>query len=155
MIGRIALNNIFQKLILKTRDKKFLEKINRNLPLAESLFATSLYIIANERNKDIPKERKVALNWQTIIGGGLGALLSKSIDGFANKHKNKICLHLEKMNIHDSKKIIAGTRIAVPLIITTFISRYFMSTISTPASTFLAHIQRNNKVSKNTLDKTI
>lgn len=145
MINRIASSNGFQKFIYKTKDKKFLEKMNRNLPLAESLLATSLYLGANELNKKIPKERKVALNWQTAIGGITGILLSKSIDSWASKHKNKICTELEKLNIKDSKKVVTGARIAVPLIITTFISRYLMSTLSTPASTFIAHIQRNNK----------
>lgn len=155
MINKIALNNKFQTFISKTKDKKFLEKMNRNLPLTESLFATSLYIIANETNKSIPKERKVALNCQTAIGGILGLTLSKSVDSWANKHKNKICVELEKLNMKDSKKIVTGARIAVPLIITTFISRYLMSTLSTPLSTFIAHIQRNNKSSKNTIDKLV
>ena len=55
MISKIALSNRFQKIISKTKNKEYLEKLNRNLPLAESVLATSLYIVANETNKSIPK----------------------------------------------------------------------------------------------------
>lgn len=147
MITKIGLNKNFQNFILKTKDKKFLDKMNRNLPIYEALLATSFYIVANETNKNIPKERKTSLNWQTIIGGVTGVTIAKGLDSWANKHKNKICLELEKLNIKNSKKIISGTRIAVPLIITSFTTRYLMSTLSVPLSILITHIQ--NKFTKN------
>lgn len=145
MISKITLSNKFQTFINKTKDKKFSEKINRNLPLYESAFATSCYLVANQTNSSIPKERKASLNYQTAIGGILGIAVSKSLDSWTNNHKNKICNELEKMNIPNSKKILTGARIAVPLIITTFTTRYLASYFSIPISTFLAHIQRKYK----------
>lgn len=142
MIGKITMSNTFQSFIRKTKDKKFLEKINRSLPLYESGFATGCYLIANQTNSKIPKERKTSLNYQTIIGGTTGIVLSKGLDSWANKHKVKICNELEKLKINNSEKILKGTRIAVPLIITTFISRYVMSFLSVPISTLITDFQR-------------
>lgn len=142
MITKIGLNNNFQKFILKTKDKKFLDKMNRNLPIYESLSATAMYLVANEANKKIPKERKSSLNWQTLLGGGASLFLSKSVDSWSTKHKNKVCDELKKLNIKDSEKIIAGTRIAIPIIITSFISRYLVSTLSVPVSILIAKNSR-------------
>ena len=148
MIRRISLNKTFQNFILKTKDKKFLEKIDRNLPIYEALFATTIYLASNELNTKIPKERKSSLNWQTAIGGFTGATIAKSLDSWANKHKNKICEELKRLNIKNSEKLLTGTRIAVPLIITSFTTRYLMSTLSVPLSIMVAKLQRDSKNKK-------
>lgn len=148
MIEKISLSKTFQNFISKTKDKKFLEKINRNLPIYEAVFATGIYLISNEMNTKIPKERKTSLNWQTVIGGVTGITIAKSLDSWANKHKNKICEELKRLNIKNSEKILTGTRIAVPLIITSFTTRYLMSTLSVPLSLIMAKFQRDSKNKK-------
>ena len=86
MIERIGKSKLVQNIIKKTSDKKFMEKIDRTLPLWESGIATGWYCLASETDPGIPKERKPALLAQTLIGGLMGLTLSRSVDTFVNNH---------------------------------------------------------------------
>lgn len=133
---KIAKNKYVQKFINKTKNKKFYDSFNRNIPIVETAFSGMCYCGAIYTNKKLDKNRKPALYWQTILGCLFGMTISKCIDNSINSFKNNICNSLKnKSNIKHVDKIINGFRIAIPLITVATITRFAIPTLLVPLST--------------------
>lgn len=133
---RIATNKYVQNFINKTKNKKFYDSFNRNIPIIETAFSGICYCGAIYTNNNLDKNRKPALYWQTILGCMFGMTISKCIDNSINSFKNNICDSLKnKSNIKNIEKIITGFRIAIPLITVASITRFAIPTLLVPLST--------------------
>ena len=145
----IAINKYIQGFIKKTKDKKFYDSFNRNIPIIETAFSGICYCGAIYTNNNLEKDRKPALYWQAILGCLFGMTISKGIDNSINNFKNNICENLKnKNNIKNVDKIITGFRIAIPLITVATITRFAIPTILVPISTKIEERRKhalNNK----------
>lgn len=127
-------------------NKKQYDKINNIIfPIGESLFAGSMYSYFIDKNKNIEKERKPALQYQNIICTLGGIFLSNTINKSIQKHQEGIVESLKEMNLSNGEKLINGLRIAMPIIIFTSIIRFFIPVISTPISSKITEIQKREK----------
>jgi len=144
----IALNKSVQRFVKKTENKAFSLKIDRNLPLIESLFAGTVYCGAIYLQNNIPKERKPSLMFQTIIGTIAGISISKYLDNLINRHKENLCNELKTRKLPNIDNIIKGTRIMTPLIITTLVTRYAIPVATVPISSWLNKVRKNKNENK-------
>ena len=143
MIERIATSQRMQRLISKTSNPKFYEKLNNNLPMLETTIATIAYSASIALNNKIEKERKPSMQYQNIICGTSGIILSSKVNKFINKHKVGICNELAKRNIDKVNNIIKGFQVALPLIIFSTILRFIIPVISVPISTKIEEIRKD------------
>ena len=140
----IATNKYIQSFINKTKDKKFYDSFNRNIPIIETAFSGVCYCGAIYINNNLDKDRKPSLYWQSILGCLFGMTISKWIDNSINSFKNNICENLKnKNNIKNVNKIITGFRIAIPLITVATITRFAVPTILVPLSTKFEEYRKN------------
>lgn len=129
-------------------NEKIYDKVNNViLPIGETTIATGLYSYFIEKNKDIEKERKPALQYQNIICGVAGATLANGVNSSIQKHQAEIIKSLRRNgNIKNPEPLINGLKIAMPVIVFTSIIRFLIPVISTPISSKIHEIQqRKNK----------
>ena len=145
----IATNKLVRRLIDKTQNNpKFYKRLNENLPILETVVATTCYSIAIDNNRKIEKDRKPAMHYQNWICGASGIILGSTLNKTIDKYKTGICKHLEnKTNIPKLHNTIKGVQVAVPLVIFSFFLRFIMPVVSTPISTYIerARNKNNNK----------
>lgn len=143
----IATNKLVRKLIDHTQNSpKFYKKINNNLPILETIVATTCYSGAIYLNKDIEGKRKPAMHYQNWICGASGILLGSSLNKMINKYKVNICSSLEyRTNIPKLHNVIKGVQVAIPLIIFSTLLRFIAPVLSTPISTHIERVRQKNK----------
>lgn len=131
-------------------NNKAYDKMNNViLPIGETTIATGLYSYFIEKNKDIEKERKPALQYQNIICGIAGATLANKVNNSIQKHQAEIIKALNSnKNIKNPESLINGLKIAMPMIVFTSIIRFLIPVISTPISSKIHELQENRN-SKN------
>lgn len=131
-------------------NNKAYDKMNNViLPIGETTIATGLYSYFIEKNKDIEKERKPALQYQNIICGIAGATLANKVNSSIQKHQAEIIKALNSnKNIKNPESLINGLKIAMPMIVFTSIIRFLIPVISTPISSKIHELQENRN-SKN------
>lgn len=120
---------------IANNDKLYDKMNNVILPIGETTVATGMYSYFIEKNKDIEKERKPALQYQNIICGVAGATLANGVNKKIQKHQTQIIESLKKKkNIQNPEGLINGLKIAMPVIVFTSIIRFLIPVISTPIS---------------------
>lgn len=152
MITKIAMLPRVQKLISKTSNPKFYEKLNNTLPMAETIIASSAYAASIQMSNGIDKDRKPAMQYQNLICGTSGIILSSGINKFISKHKNRLCEELARRNIPKVDNIIKGVQVALPLLIFSSLLRYVIPVVSVPISTRLEQLRKDKydkKIIKN------
>lgn len=124
-------------------NEKIYDKVNNViLPIGETTIATGLYSYFIEKNKNIEKERKPALQYQNIICGIAGATLANGVNSSIQKHQAEIIKSLRKnKNIQNPESLINGLKIAMPVLVFTSIIRFLIPVISTPISSRIHEIQ--------------
>ena len=124
-IGNSKASQKFYKWATNPKNEKIL---NQRLPQAETVIATSLYMISTARQKNIDKDRKDMLQIQNVASGVAGlcvaSALSKKVGNFGEKVIKG--LDPEKIPPENIKQIGAGLRVGIPLVTTAFCMRFLI-----------------------------
>ena len=137
-----------QKFYKKACDPKHDAFFNNTLPTLESVASTICYVVATEKQDGIPRSQKNVLQWQNVLSGvagvAIGSVLNRKVTGFANK----LIPLINKEHIEDVHKVIAGTKVVLPLIATALLMRLVMPVVVAQASTMIEDHRRAKKNQK-------
>lgn len=137
-----------QKFYKKACDPKHDAFFNNTLPTLESVASTLCYIVSTEKQNGIPREQKNVLQWQNVLSGvagvAIGSVLNRKVTGFANK----LVPLIDKEHVEDVHKVIAGTKVVLPLIATALLMRLVMPVVVAQASTMIEDHRRAKKNQK-------
>ena len=137
-----------QKFYKKACDPKHDAFFNNTLPTLESVASTICYVVATEKQDGIPRSQKNVLQWQNVLSGvagvAIGSVLNRKVTGFANK----LIPLINKEHIEDVHKVIAGTKVVLPLIATALLMRLVMPVVVAQASTMIEYHRRAKKNQK-------
>ena len=137
-----------QKFYKKACDPKHDAFFNNTLPTLESVASTLCYIVSTEKQNGIPREQKNVLQWQNVLSGvagvAIGSVLNRKVTGFANK----LIPLINKEHIEDVHKVVAGTKVVLPLIATALLMRLVMPVVVAQASTMIEDHRRAKKKQK-------
>lgn len=100
------------------------------LPTIESAFATSMYIIATDRQKNLDKREKNILQWQNVLSGVIGIVLGTYLNNKIFDFGEEIIGHLNAEKIPDVHKISGAIRVASSILITAFLMRFILPTVT-------------------------
>lgn len=133
-----------QNFYKKACDPKNADFFNNTLPTLETLASTACYMVATEKQKDIPRDQKNLLQWQNVLscvgGMAIGSYLNRKVSGFANELAPK----LDK-KICDVHKVEAGIKVGLPLLATAVLMRCVVPTVVAQASVMLEERRRAKK----------
>ena len=133
-----------QNFYKKACDPKNADFFNNTLPTLETLASTACYIVATEKQKDIPRPQKNILQWQNVlscIGGmALGSYLNRKVTKVANELAPKI-----DKSICDVHKVEAGLKVGLPLATTAMVMRFLTPVVVAQASTMIEDYRREKK----------
>lgn len=134
VLARIAKSKTGQKVYktLLNPDKETF--LNNTLPLIESAVCTGSYIYATANDKKIPKEQKPILQWQNVINGVLGIAISGALNRWVSKKGAKVIQGLKPELVKDFDAVVNGVRVGLPILMTTLVMRFGVSTASVPMS---------------------
>lgn len=133
-----------QNFYKKACDPKNASFFNNTLPTLETLASTACYIVATEKQKEIPREQKNVLQWQNVLscvgGMAVGSWLNRKVSKVANELAPKI-----DKNICDVHKVEAGLKVGLPLVATAVLMRCIVPTVVAQASTMIEDHRREKK----------
>lgn len=119
------------------------KNINTYLPQVQSLFVVGIYVYDIYKSS-IPEKNKKTMIYHDLYSGLVGILTSAGLTKLIDKYKNSVILELEKLNqtknIRNITNICNGVKIATPILITSFIMRYFNPVIAIPISEYVDKI---------------
>lgn len=137
-----------QKFYKKACDPKHDTFFNNTLPTLETVSSTLCYIVSTEKQDGIPRSQKNVLQWQNVLSGvagvAIGSVLNRKVTGFANK----LVPLIDKEHVEDVHKVVAGTKVALPLIATALLMRLVMPVVVAQASTMIEDHRRAKKNQK-------
>ena len=137
-----------QKFYKKACDPKHDTFFNNTLPTLESVASTICYVVSTETQDGIPRSQKNVLQWQNVLSGvagvAIGSVLNRKVTGFANK----LIPLINKEHIEDVHKVIAGTKVVLPLIATALLMRLVMPVVVAQVSTMIEDHRRAKKNQK-------
>ena len=133
-----------QKFYKKACDPKNANFFNNTLPTLETLASTACYMVATEKQKDIPREQKNVLQWQNVLscvgGMAVGSWLNRKVTKVANELAPKI-----DKSICDVHKVEAGLKVGLPLMATAVLMRCIVPTVVAQASTMIEDRRREKQ----------
>lgn len=133
----IAKSKVGQKVYKSALDPSKDKFWNNTMPLIETSFASSAYIIATQSQKDIDDKSKKAMQWQNVLSWvfsiGISARLNKSVTKFGEQ----LVKHLKPEVIPDSHKVINGIKVGLPIAVVTLINRFVLPTVFVPISSVI------------------
>ena len=134
---------------IANNDKAY-DKINNViLPIGENIIASGMYAYFIDKNKDIEKERKPALQYQNLMCCVAGATLANKVNSSIQKHQAGIIEALKRnKSLKNPEGLINGLKIAMPVIVFTSIIRFLIPVISTPISSRITEYQDKKKHNK-------
>lgn len=128
------------KTLLRPDKETFL---NNTLPLIESTVCTASYMYATARDKKIPEAQKPILQWQNVINGVLGVAVSGVLNKWVSKKGAEVIKDLKPEHIKNFGRVCDGVKVGLPILMTSLVMRWGVSTLSVPLS----------EVTKNTYNK--
>ena len=137
-----------QKLYKKACDPKHDAFFNNTLPTLESVASTLCYIVSTEKQDGIPREQKNVLQWQNVLSGVAGVAIGSVANRKVTKFANKLVPLIDKEHVEDVHKVIAGTKVVLPLIATALLMRLVMPVVVAQASTMIEDHRRTKKNQK-------
>ena len=137
-----------QKFYKKACDPKHDAFFNNTLPTLETAVSTAFYCFATEKQKDIPREQKNVLQWQNVLSGVAGVAIGSVANRKVTKFANKLVPLIDKEHVEDVHKVVAGTKIVLPLIATALLMRLVMPVVVAQASTMIEDHRRAKKNQK-------
>lgn len=135
MLSRIAKSKAGQRVYTKLLNPDKENFLNNTLPLIESAVCTGSYIYATATDKNIPKESKPALQWQNVINGVAGIAVSSRLNKWVSKKGAAVIKDLDPKLVKDFEGVVSGVRVGLPILMTSLVMRYAVSTLSVPVST--------------------
>ena len=137
-----------QKFYKKACDPKHDAFFNNTLPTLESVASTICYVVSTEKQDGIPREQKNVLQWQNILSGVAGIAIGSVANRKVTKFANKLVPLIDKEHVEDVHKVIAGTKVVLPLIATALLMRLVMPVVVAQASTMIEDHRRAKKNQK-------
>ena len=137
-----------QKFYKKACDPKHDAFFNNTLPTLETAVSTAFYCFATEKQKDIPREQKNVLQWQNVLSGVAGVAIGSVANRKVTKFANKLVPLIDKEHVEDVHKVVAGTKVVLPLIATALLMRLVMPVVVAQASTMIEDHRRAKKNQK-------
>lgn len=137
-----------QNFYKKACDPKHDAFFNNTLPTLETVASTLCYIVSTEKQKEIPREQKNVLQWQNVLSGVAGIAIGSVANRKVTKFANKLVPLIDKEHIEDVHKVVAGTKVALPLIATALLMRLVMPVVVAQASTMIEDHRRAKKNQK-------
>ena len=141
-------SNTMQKFYKKACDPKHDAFFNNTLPTLESVASTLCYIVSTEKQDGIPREQKNVLQWQNVLSGVAGVAIGSVANRKVTKFANKLVPLIDKEHVEDVHKVIAGTKVVLPLIATALLMRLVMPVVVAQASTMIEDHRRAKKNQK-------
>lgn len=137
-----------QKFYKKACDPKHDAFFNNTLPTLETVASTLCYIVSTEKQDGIPREQKNVLQWQNVLSGVVGMAIGSVANRKVTKFANKLVPLIDKEHVEDVHKVIAGTKVVLPLIATALLMRLVMPVVVAQASTMIEDHRRAKKNQK-------
>lgn len=137
-----------QKFYKKACDPKHDAFFNNTLPTLETVASTLCYVVATEKTKEIPREQKNVLQWQNVLSGVAGIAIGSVANRKVTKFANKLVPLIDKEHVEDVHKVVAGTKVVLPLIATALLMRLVMPVVVAQASTMIEDHRRAKKNQK-------
>ena len=137
-----------QKFYKKACDPKHDAFFNNTLPTLESVASTICYVVATEKQDGIPRSQKNVLQWQNVLSGVAGVAIGSVANRKVTKFANKLVPLIDKEHVEDVHKVIAGTKVVLPLIATALLMRLVMPVVVAQASTMIEDHRRAKKNQK-------
>ena len=137
-----------QNFYKKACDPKHDAFFNNTLPTLETVASTLCYIVSTEKQDGIPREQKNVLQWQNVLSGVAGIAIGSVANRKVTKFANKLVPLIDKEHIEDVHKVVAGTKVALPLIATALLMRLVMPVVVAQASTMIEDHRRAKKNQK-------
>lgn len=139
-----TMQNFYKKVCDPKHDAFF----NNTLPTLETAVSTAFYCFATEKQKDIPREQKNVLQWQNVLSGVAGMAIGSVANRKVTKFANKLVPLIDKEHVEDVHKVVAGTKVVLPLIATALLMRLVMPVVVAQASTMIEDHRRAKKNQK-------
>ena len=137
-----------QNFYKKACDPKHDAFFNNTLPTLETVASTLCYIVSTEKQKEIPREQKNVLQWQNVLRGVAGIAIGSMANRKVTKFANKLVPLIDKEHVEDVHKVVAGTKVVLPLIATALLMRLVMPVVVAQASTMIEDHRRAKKNKK-------
>lgn len=137
-----------QKFYKKACDPKHDAFFNNTLPTLETVASTLCYIVSTEKQDGIPREQKNVLQWQNVLSGVAGIAIGSMANRKVTKFANKLVPLIDKEHVEDVHKVVAGTKVVLPLIATALLMRLVMPVVVAQASTMIEDHRRAKKNQK-------
>ena len=137
-----------QKFYKKACDPKHDAFFNNTLPTLESVASTLCYIVSTEKQQGIPREQKNVLQWQNVLSGVAGVAIGSVANRKVTKFANKLVPLIDKEHVEDVHKVVAGTKVVLPLIATALLMRLVMPVVVAQVSTMIEDHRRAKKNQK-------
>ena len=137
-----------QNFYKKACDPKHDAFFNNTLPTLETVASTLCYIVSTEKQREIPREQKNVLQWQNVLSGVAGVAIGSVANRKVTKFANKLVPLIDKEHVEDVHKVIAGTKVVLPLIATALLMRLVMPVVVAQASTMIEDHRRTKKNQK-------
>ena len=134
-----------QNFYKKACDPKNASFFNNTLPTFETALSTIFYCVATAKQRDIPKEQKNVLQWQNVLSGVAGMAIGSVANRKVSKFADELVPLINKEHIEDVHKVVAGTKVVLPLIATALLMRLVMPVIVAQASTMIEDHRRAKK----------
>lgn len=148
-LNKFAKSNIGTKLYRWAASEGGQKWLSTTLPTLETAAATSLYIIATERQKNLNRREKNVLQWQNVITGilgiGIGTYINKKVFAFGDK----VIEHLDPQRVPDVHKAKGAIRVLFPVVGTALIMRWLL-----PVATAFVSGEIEERKTKKKLDVT-
>ena len=137
-----------QNFYKKACDPKHDAFFNNTLPTLESVASTICYVVATEKQDGIPRSQKNVLQWQNVLSGVAGVAIGSVANRKVSKFANKLVPLIDKEHVEDVHKVIAGTKVVLPLTATALLMRLVMPVVVAQASTMIEDHRRAKKNQK-------
>lgn len=139
-----TMQNFYKKVCDPKHDAFF----NNTLPTLETVASTLCYIVSTEKQDGIPREQKNVLQWQNVLSGVAGIAIGSIANRKVTKFANKLVPLIDKEHVEDVHKVVAGTKVVLPLIATALLMRLVMPVVVAQASTMIEDHRRAKKNQK-------
>lgn len=137
-----------QNFYKKACDPKHDAFFNNTLPTLETVSSTLCYIVSTEKQNGIPREQKNVLQWQNVLSGVAGVAIGSMANRKVTKFANKLVPLIDKEHVEDVHKVVAGTKVVLPLVATALLMRLVMPVVVAQASTMIEDHRRAKKNKK-------
>lgn len=152
LIQKIALSKWGQKFYKYATDPKNEKFFATTLPSLETVVATSCYVWATARQKDIDEDRRALLQWQNVGSGVVGFCLGSWLNRKSYNYVEKIIPKIKPELIPDVHKVVTGLRVGIPALVTMLLMRCVAPSVTAYLSGKAEEVRRAKRDEKKKLN---